>query len=154
MSGARDTVLGRCSVRWPWWIAAADLVTAIVLAVVLEWPANLIAGLAFALTSVVLLPFTSIEAVRRGEHLVVEYGPFRWPRQRVALADIEAVAATDIRPREWGGWGYRGSRAIGKRSAIVLRRGPGLQLTQRDGKELVISLDDPDTAARLLRSAL
>lgn len=148
------TVLGRCSVRWPWWIAAADLVLGIVLAVVLSFPANLIAGLAFAGTSLVLLPFTSIEVTRQNHHLVIEYGMFRWPRQRVALADIEAVEATHIRPREWGGWGYRGSQKLMKRSAIVLRRGPGIELKLREERQLAISVDEPEAAAALIRAEL
>ena len=149
----RSAPLGSCSVRWPWLIAVIDLVVAIVLAIVLEFPANLIAALAFASTSFVLVPFTSIEMIRSGENLLIEYGPFRWPRQRVPLADIEAVEVTSIRPREWGGWGMRGAPKGAKR-AIVLRRGPGIELALREGRKLAISLDDPERAADLLRAEL
>ncbi|MGI9658346.1 MAG: hypothetical protein ACR2OD_05510 [Gaiellaceae bacterium] len=155
MDAVRDGVLlGRCAVRWPWLIAVADLVIAIVLAAVLGFPANVVAALAFASTSLVLLPFTSVELSRKGENLVVEYGPLRWPRQRFLLADIEEVEIADIRPREWGGWGYRGSQRFMKRTAIVLRRGPGLKLTLREGRKLAISLDEPERAAALLRAEL
>ncbi len=147
-------LIGRCTVRWPWYIAVADVVIAIALAIVLDFPANLIAGLVFAGTSLVLIPFTSIEVLRREETLVIEYGPFRWPKQRVPLRDIEAVAATDIKPKEWGGWGYRGSRKLTGRAAIVLRRGPGIELSLAEGRELVISLDEPEKAAALLRAEL
>ena len=149
----RSALLGRCSVRWPWWFAGLDLVIAIVLAVVLEFPTNLIAALASAATSFVLLPFTSIEMTRKNENVVVEYGPFRWPRQRVAIADIREVEATSIRPREWGGWGRRGADRATKR-ASVLRRGPGIELALREGRSLAISLDDPERAAELLRAEL
>ena len=155
MSGSRpETVLGRCSASWPWWLLFVGLAVAIVLGVLLELPASLIAALAVAASALAVLPFTSITLVRRADALVIEYGPLGWPRQRVPLADIERAEEVEIRPREWGGWGYRGSRTLGKRAAIVLRRGPGIALHLRDGKKLLISIDDADRALARLRAAL
>ncbi|MEO7126849.1 MAG: hypothetical protein ABI382_03330 [Nakamurella sp.] len=64
----------------------------------------------------------------RGLHTL--WGPFGWPRPRIALADIVAADAEEIRPTAWGGWGYRVSS---KGVAAVVRRGPGLVI-QRAGK--------------------
>ena len=51
---------------------------------------------------------------------------------------------------EWGGWGYRGSLALVKKAAIVLRAGPGLRLDLLNGRTFVVTIDDPQTPAALL----
>lgn len=69
------------------------------------------------------------------------------PIKRIALADIEAVEAVELEPMSWGGWGYR---VMPGRSAIILRRGPGLVLTRRDQKQFAITLDEPEEPAGIL----
>ncbi|HQX36543.1 MAG TPA: hypothetical protein PLA13_09335, partial [Microbacteriaceae bacterium] len=61
------------------------------------------------------------------------------------------VSAGPIDPMGWGGWGYRVTPG---RSAIVLRTGPGLVITQRDQKQFAISLDAPEAPASLLLGLL
>lgn len=72
---------------------------------------------------------------------------FGVPLKRVPLDRIRAVNSCDLRPGEWGGWGYRVSPG---RSAIILRAGPGMVVTTVDNKQFAITLDDPDTPAALL----
>ena len=69
------------------------------------------------------------------------------PIKRISLADIEAVEAAELEPMSWGGWGYR---VMPGRSAIILRRGPGLVLTRRDQKQFAITLDEPEEPAGIL----
>ena len=52
---------------------------------------------------------------------------------------------------KWGGWGYRGSRVLFRRAAVVIRKGPGLRIVTRDGRSLAITVDDPEGAVAVLR---
>ena len=72
---------------------------------------------------------------------------FRIPLKRIRLDAIDVVEAAELRPAEWGGWGYR---IMPGRSAVILRKGPGLIVTTRSEKQFAISLDDPETPAALL----
>ena len=63
------------------------------------------------------------------------------------LVRIAGVEVAEIDPLEWGGWGYRVTPG---RSALVLRRGPGLVIHQSDGRRFAVTLDDPRTPAALL----
>lgn len=69
------------------------------------------------------------------------------PLKRIPLERIRAIEATDLRPGEWGGWGYR---IMPGRSAIVLRSGPGLVVTTTADTQFAVSLADPETPAALL----
>ena len=91
-----------------------------------------------------------VTADRSGLH--VGYGFLGWPRTSVPLRRIAAARAIDVRPTDWGGWGYRGSLTLMKRAAVVLRAGPGIRLDLHDGKVFVVTIDDPDTPARLLNA--
>ncbi|ONH31563.1 hypothetical protein BL254_22905 [Protofrankia sp. BMG5.30] len=71
------------------------------------------------------------------------------PLKRIPLNKIRAVETMEIRPSEWGCWGYR---IMPGRSALVLRAGPGMVVTNIDGKQFAITLDDPETPAALLNT--
>lgn len=76
---------------------------------------------------------------------------FGIPIKRIPVATIDTVEVAVLEPMAWGGWGYR---VMPGRSAIVLRTGPGLLITQRDQKQFAISLDAPETPASLLLGLL
>ncbi len=134
-----------------------------------RWP--FVAGLAMLLVSAVLVPLTSrwvtalvfVSAVAAislarirvradGAGLQVRYGFAAWPRTKVPLGRIEEACAIDVRPMQWGGWGYRGSLTLMKRAAVVLRAGPGIRLNLRNGKVFVVTIDDPETPVALLNA--
>lgn len=71
----------------------------------------------------------------------------RIPLKRIRLEDITAVEVTEIRPAEWGGWGYR---IMPGRSAVVMGAGPGLIVTTTSDKQFAVTVGDPETAASLL----
>lgn len=81
----------------------------------------------------------------RGLRIVSTLG--RIPLKRIKLEDIAAVEVTEIRPSEWGGWGYR---IMPGRSAVVMGAGPGLIVTTTADKQFAVTVPDPDTAASLL----
>jgi hypothetical protein len=74
---------------------------------------------------------------------------FGIPVKRIPLDQVDVVEATDIRPMDWGGWGYR---IMPGRSAVVLRSGPGLVVTTTSGKQFAITIDDPEEPAALLQA--
>jgi hypothetical protein len=78
----------------------------------------------------------------------VVFGPFGFPAKQMPLERIERAEATEIDPLRWGGWGYRWAGP--GRSAVVVRRGPGLVLDLRGGARFAITVDEPAPAAGLL----
>ena len=72
---------------------------------------------------------------------------FRIPLKRIRLDAMDVIEAAELRPAEWGGWGYR---IMPGRSALILRTGPGLIVTTTNQKQFAVSLDDPETPAALL----
>ena len=69
-----------------------------------------------------------------------------FPRGGVALADITSVAAVDVRPGDFGGYGLR---FMPRRKGIITRAGRALQIDHGTGT-LVITVDDADTAASVV----
>lgn len=108
-----------------------------------RWPVLLFVALALVDCALVRVS-VSAERVR------VALGPWGWPRLRVRTADVVRATAEDVRPMANGGWGYRGSRRLFKRAAVVVRGGEGLVLALRDGTRLVVTVDDAETAAGLV----
>jgi hypothetical protein len=102
----------------------------------------------------VLLPFARIEASVNAEGLKVFYGVFGWPRQRLALERMVRAESIELMPLSHGGWGYRGSLTLFGRAALVVRAGPALSLELTAGKRFVVTVDDAETASKLLNGLL
>jgi hypothetical protein len=98
---------------------------------------------ALAMTWVSMVRVTASE---RG--LRIDFGPFGFPSKHMPLERIERAEATEIEPMRWGGWGYRWAGP--RRSAVVVRRGPGLVLDLRGGGRFAVTVDEPAPAAGLL----
>lgn len=82
--------------------------------------------------------------------LIIHYGQLGWPRQRIELARILSARSFELEPMEHGGWGYRGSLRLTRRAAVVVRSGLALRLELQGSKHLSITVDDAETAARLI----
>ena len=95
--------------------------------------------------AVALLVRMRVSADRRG--LRVTSAVFGVPLKRVPLGRISSVAAIDVDPMEWGGWGYR---LMPGKSAIVLRSGPGLAVTTTRGTRFAVTIEHPEVPAALL----
>lgn len=67
--------------------------------------------------------------------------------KHIRLEDVAAVEVAELRPAEWGGWGYR---VMPGRSAVIMGAGPGLIVTTTGGRQFAVTVGDPDTAASLL----
>ena len=74
-----------------------------------------------------------------------------WPRTMIPLGQIDSARAADISPfGEFGGWGWR--IAVDGRSGIVMRRGAAIEVTRRDRRSFIITIDGAEEAAALLQA--
>lgn len=74
-----------------------------------------------------------------------------WPRVRIPLDEVEQARAVEISPfGEFGGWGWR--IAADGRTGIVLRRGSAIEVTRRDGRIFLVTIDGAEDAAALLQA--
>ena len=106
------------------------------------------------LIGLVMLSLATLQV--RADHagLHVKYGLLPWPRSHIATSDIASASVIDVRPMEWGGWGYRGSLKLMKQAAVVHRAGPGIRLDLHGGKVFVVTVDDPETPVALLNAEI
>ncbi|AIY03935.1 MULTISPECIES: hypothetical protein [Arthrobacter] len=129
-------------------VALLALTAALYLPAVLDGSGASWIGLGTMLASVIvvsLLAHLQVTVDWRGLRIVSTLG--RIPLKRIRLEDIVAVEVTEIRPAEWGGWGYR---VMPGRSAVVMGAGPGLVITTTAEKQFAVTVADPGTAASLL----
>lgn len=118
----------------------------VVVAVTRQWWV----GLVLLLCAVPCVALSRIEVVADRRGLTVAYGPWGWPRTQIPIERLAAASPVEIRPSEWGGWGYRGSIRLFRTAAVVLRAGPGLRVDLTDGRRFAVTIDDPETAAAVL----
>lgn len=136
------------SAKWPSLLGLIALLVAVGLMQLVEpWIALILLVPAIATTS-----FSRIRVTADRSGLQVRYGFLGWPWTSVPLSRIATAQAIDVRPSEWGGWGYRGNLTLTNRAAVVLRAGPGIRLDLHDGKVFVVTIDNPDKPARLLNA--
>ncbi|MFC5928455.1 hypothetical protein D6T64_20780 [Cryobacterium melibiosiphilum] len=103
--------------------------------------------IAFALVFIVM--FARIRIRIDGRGLSVRSMILGAPLKIIPLTDIIEAHTDYLEPLRWGGWGYRITRG---RSAVILRAGPGLVVTRRNGKLFAVSMTDPEIPAALLES--
>jgi hypothetical protein len=145
------------------WVGRTRLATpglvAILLGVVIALGAAIVANIAAAgalaplflvpAVLVVMVLFTSFWTVRVDDAGMEVRSATGWPRFRVPAAQVASAGTIDVRPLgEFGGWGIRFGR--GRRLGIVMRSGEALEVQNRDGGALVVTVDDAHTAAALL----
>jgi hypothetical protein len=103
------------------------------------------------LTGVLMLCFTSVRVTVAARGVSVGYGVLGLRLTRIRLARIASAAAVELRSFSFG---YRGSLLVFGSAAVILRRGPALRLTLRDGKTFVVTVDDAATGAALLNDLI
>ena len=131
-------------------VAAAGAALAIWATSGRAWPAVFIPVLL-----VIALAVTAGWRVSAGPSGLTVRGIFGLPVFRVRSADIAGVVAVGIHPmRDFSGWGIRGSLGPDGhlRTGIIVRAGDAIQVTRRNGKQLVVTVDDAATAAAVLKA--
>ena len=136
------------SARWPVLSGLVVFLIALVLVRVVEpWIVGVLLVVAVGAVS-----FARIRVTVDRSGLQIRYGFLGWPRTSVPIRRIATAQAIDIRPAQWGGWGYRGSLKLARRAAVVLRAGPGIRVDLHDGGVFAVTIDDPDQPVRLLNA--
>ncbi|WP_244291157.1 hypothetical protein [Streptomyces subrutilus] len=155
---------GRASNRAQWLLAAAGaacLALGIQLAVDNSWTNGIVpllmsvvgclaAGLLILYGT---LAFVHVAVTVDSEALVVRCGHIGLPRRTIRLAEVvSAEFVPRITPTHWGGWGYRWRPEKG--TAVIVRRGEGVELRLDDGKLFTVTVDDAENAVRVIRAHL
>ncbi|MEU9251855.1 hypothetical protein AB0D66_08425 [Streptomyces sp. NPDC048270] len=155
---------GRASNRAQWLLAAAGaacLALGIQLAVDNAWTNGIVpllmsvvgclaAGLLILYGT---LAFVHVAVTVDSEALVVRCGHIGLPRRTIRLAEVaSAEFVPRITPTHWGGWGYRWRPEKG--TAVIVRRGEGVELRLDDGKLFTVTVDDAENAVRVIRAHL
>ncbi|MFJ3923123.1 hypothetical protein [Streptomyces sp. NPDC090022] len=155
---------GRASNRVQWLLAAAGaafVALGIQLAVASTWH-NGIVPLAMSVFGCLAagllvlygtLAFVHVAVTIDAEAMDVRCGHIGLPRRTIKLADVAAAEFVPrITPQQWGGWGYRWRPEKG--TAVIVRRGEGVELLLGDGKLFTVTVDDAENAVRVIRTHL
>lgn len=104
------------------------------------------------LVLVVGLLFATVHVTANRSTVLIELGPWRWPRKTIRVGDLRDVSVRELQPLRYGGWGYRscGSRC----RAFIIRRGNALVMSLDDGRTVMVTVNDAANAASLLRALL
>ncbi|MCB8904600.1 MULTISPECIES: hypothetical protein [unclassified Streptomyces] len=155
---------GRATNRFQWVAAAAGaacVALGIALAVQSAWTSG-IAPLLMAVIGCVAagllvlfgtLAFVHVAVKVDDSAMEVRCGHIGVPRRRILLSHVVgADFEPSVTPRHWGGWGYRWRPEKG--TAVVVRRGEGLILRLGDGRTFTVTVDDAESAVRVIRDRL
>jgi hypothetical protein len=108
-------------------------------------------GAALLAAGVAMLGFTSVRVTVAARGVTVGYGALGLRLTRIPLRRIASAAAVEQTARAFG---YRGNLHMLGSAAVVLRRGPALRLTLRDGRTFLVTVDDATTGAALLNDLI
>ncbi|MDI3389019.1 hypothetical protein QIS99_22890 [Streptomyces sp. B-S-A8] len=156
--------IGHASNRLQWVLAlagAACLALGIQLAVGSSWTSGsgaLVMAVVGCVAAGLLMLFGTLAfvhvAVRVDEESIeVRCGHIGLPRRRIPLSHIvDAEVAPQVCPRQWGGWGYRWRPEKG--TAVIVRRGEAVVLNLGDGHKFTVTVDDAESAVRVIQDRL
>jgi hypothetical protein len=108
-------------------------------------------GLVLLIAGTMMLGFTSVRVTVAARGVSVAYGVLGLRLTRIPLSRIASAAAVELRSFSFG---YRGSLLMFGTAAVILRRGPAVRLTLRDGKTFIVTVDDAATGAALLNDLI
>ena len=98
-------------------------------------------AIVLAVIALVSAEFAVIRIRRTATHLLV-LGSVPWlPLYAIRVDQIDSIERTDIRPFDWGGWGYRFGRSG---AGIILRAGPGVTIRSSSRTTLTVNVRHPE----------
>ncbi|GHF57344.1 hypothetical protein [Streptomyces thermodiastaticus] len=159
-----DVWTGRATNRVQWLLAlvgAACLALGIQLAVSSAWTsgiAPLVMSVVGCIAAGLLVLFGTLAFVHVAvkvdqKCLEIRCGHIGVPRRRIPLDEVAGADFTPhVTPCQWGGWGYRWRPEKG--TAVVVRRGEGIVLRLWDGHTFTITIDNAESAVRVIRDRL
>jgi hypothetical protein len=134
-------------------VAAALIVFGVLLLLTIGWKVWPI-FLSPILLLVVLLVTAQFVVTAGPRGFIVRSG-LGWPRLSIPAASLAKAGVVQIDPMaDFGGWGIRWVIGPSHRGrwGIVTHRGPGLEVVRRDSRSIVVTVDDPGTAAAVLET--
>lgn len=135
---------------------SAVLVAVVVLGILLVTIVGARGAFVFFAPFILLIALTTLSdwRVSVGPGGAVIRAALGWPTMRIPASDIAAAGVIEVDPvSDFGGWGPRWVVRGGKgRWGFVSRRGPALEITRRDGRTVVATVDDAVTAASVLET--
>ena len=106
----------------------------------------------FGLAVLAAVVFTRLSVEVTDAEVRIAYG-YGWPVQRIRWDRVASVQVINVRPTEWGGWGYRWV-PWRKGTAAVMRAGSGFRFDFANGKVFVVTVDDADAGLEIIRGVL
>ena len=104
------------------------------------------------LSFVAVMVFTRLNVEVLDDEVRITYG-WGWPVQHIRWDKVSSVQVINVRPTEWGGWGYRW--VPWKRgTAAVMRAGSGFRFDFANGKVFVVTVDDAEAGLEVIRGVL
>jgi hypothetical protein len=103
----------------------------------------------------VVLLVTAQFVVTAGPRGFIVRSALGWPRLSIPAVSLAKAGVVQIDPMaDFGGWGIRWVIGPSRRGrwGIVTHRGPGLEVVRRDGRSIVVTVDDAGTAAAVLET--
>lgn len=144
---SREPFAERQVLRGLGWVAAAALVVFAGLGAVAG-----LALLGFGLVLAAVVAWLSVYRYRVTDAgLAVGFGPVGPLRRQVPVSEIEGASVVEMRPAQWGGWGYRTN---GSDWAVVLRKGPGCRVALAGRRSLSLTSDRPAELAGRVNAAV
>ena len=141
--GERAAWTGYARGRWAGVLALAMAVAAVVSALVgALWLAVL-----FLVLTIAGGGFASVTVQIDRTGLTLSSWNVRW--RKIPLDSIAEARVADIRPAEWGGWGYRFTP---RGTTVVIRAGEGIVVTRSGGRPFAVTVDGAAQGAALLNT--
>jgi hypothetical protein len=153
----RKRVLYRERTGWPWWLNLLlfGAVGGSLFAPILfggAAPEPIAWAFTLGLLGLLYLLLGGLTVVLEPDRLQVGLGSGRPFGTTIALDDIEALESVEYRPlRDFGGWGFRGTR---NRRIWSARGNRAVRLTLRDGRVVFIGSDEPHILENRIRQAI
>ncbi len=107
-----------------------------------------------AAAAAVCVNFSTAKVIANRQGLTVRVGHLGRPRLRVAAGDLVEVENRSVSAFSAGGFGYRGSWALGGRVVVSLGGRQGVYVRTAKGKRLHVSLGSADEVVRVLRAGM
>lgn len=128
-------------------LAGVVLLVLVLMLALQEWWLLIVLGLLL-----LVLPAVSVFQVTVDRSGLAWRSALGWPRGRVAIGDVVGATVVQVRPGDYGGYGFR---SVPGATGLITRPGEALSVIHRRGaapaeRRLVITVDDALTAASVL----
>lgn len=151
------------------WTGTLELPTGFIVLIAGVAAVVIVLGISLLLTvgsriwPIFLVPTMLLAVLLITAHFVVTAGPrgfvvrsaIGWPQLSISAASLAKAGVISVDPMaDFGGWGFRwviGPSHKG-RWGVVTRRGPALEVVRRDGRSIVVTVEDAGTAAAVLET--